>query len=770
MSVVIEDGIYEILYAIDPTKAIDCKGATDRSGENIWLFNKNDTAAQYWSITNYDDGVQIICSLSGRSMDLANNSLKNGTNIRQWDDNNSHAQRWDIVADGKTVTYNGSSYPSYVIKSHGTNFAVDVSGGGAKSGTNIQIFTANSTDAQRWIFIPIPYFNEQGTYKIVSAMDSKMCADVAGGSTANKANVQLYTDNGTPAQSWYTYLNDDQTITFINTNSMKALDNFGAVGAGGNALIHQINRTIAQRAFVKRYGHMTYAGQTVPTYLIEVQAGSGATPAVLDARYAKTTPGTNLFFHDVNYGLNQRWALIPEAAVAVDKMLTPAFYDYGTNIGNGRTTAEFQFACNWTEFQIRARFRTKTTNSGYSDWSSWKSAYDGLGGNNGWGDEWSPNITYSKSSADKKTLDIPIPEDYRVDGSKVTAMYCQVEMRTFKNFTQKDSMGYTLHCQNCGASVSKIKSYYWKPTAQVTSAVLSGSGLSIGYSSDLDDGGCSVTVWYGDISETATGQYGGSGSVLIPNTKITSLPSGSVECKVQVSTSTVSSDIASKSVTVTDANNRTVISISQGETDYGTHLITISDVRPASNANDKIVLRLSYGNNTLPASVRETNTTSTVYEAVSPLKTDITALAWMIKSDGTWDVKQMTLNPISDHMFCWTFDGGGAVLDLGTSRPGATQEDTIERESETYKIVGRDYESYRFKKIKTRDLSVSGIIVNSVEGHGNYEQLIALLNAGHATFRNSRGEILSVAVTAISKPLEHSDHTEVKVTQHQETR
>ena len=101
-------------------------------------------------------------------MEVTNNKIQNGTNVRQWEDNNSHAQRWDIEPDGKTVAIGGKSYPTYVIKSHGTEFAVDVSGGNAQAGTNIQLYTANGTDAQRWVFIPIETFTNGGTYKIVA--------------------------------------------------------------------------------------------------------------------------------------------------------------------------------------------------------------------------------------------------------------------------------------------------------------------------------------------------------------------------------------------------------------------------------------------------------------------------------------------------------------------------------------------------------------------------------------------------------------------------
>jgi hypothetical protein len=778
VSVVIADGIYEILCAADPTKAIDCQGASDNIGANIWLYNRNGSAAQYVSITNDDDGVQMVITLSGRAIDVAGGSFKNGSNVQQWEDNNSRAQRWDIDADGKTVTLNGTAYSSYVIKSHGTNYALDISGGGTKSGTNIQIYIANGTDAQRWLFIPIPYFNATGTYKIVSALDPEMCLDVAGGSTANAANVQLYTDNSTGAQGWLSAVNDDQTVCLINCKSMKALDDTGGTGQA-NAQIYNPNRSAAQRFFVKRYGTMKYGGQTVPTYLIITQAGSGSKYA-LDAAGGKSAKGTNIQFYTLNYSDAQRWGLIPESVYKDWGMAlnTPAFVDFGTSIGNDRTTAQFKFSCAWHKFQIRVRFRVRRVNANsFSDWSIWKSAYDGLGGNGGWCDAWTANMTWDSGTDDTKTFEVPIPEEYRVDGSSIIAMECEAEMRAFNTATVKDSTGasYTLYYH--GASANKIKTYYFKPTAGIGSVQLSGGGVSVGYASDLESGGCTVEVWYDGIKASATGKYGGKGSVLIPNKEITSYPSAAV-CQVRVISPThVKSDIVSSKITsISDADNRASIDITQSESEYGTHLITIPGVLPAKNANDEIVLRLTQNGKVAPAYVKETTSTATIYEAVSPLASEdkllaITALIWITKSDGSWDVKEIALSPISDHAYCWTFEGGGAVLDYGLNA-GPTQEDNEEREVETYKIIGRDYESYRFKKTKTRDLSVTGVVVKGRKGngHGSYDQFVALLNAGHATYRNRRGEIISVAVTAVSKPLEHRDYTEIKITQHQESR
>jgi Ricin-type beta-trefoil lectin domain/Glycosyl hydrolases family 18 len=81
----------------------------------------------------------------------------------------------------------------------------------------IQVYTCNGTNAQSWTV------NSNGTLTVLGN-----CLDVAGAGTANGTKVDLYPCNGTGAQSWTHQSNGE----LVNTNSGKCLDDTGFGGAG----------------------------------------------------------------------------------------------------------------------------------------------------------------------------------------------------------------------------------------------------------------------------------------------------------------------------------------------------------------------------------------------------------------------------------------------------------------------------------------------------------------------------------------------------------
>jgi hypothetical protein len=759
----IADGVYEIISALGPTVALDVKGASDKSGANIQVYTRNKTDAQKFGVTNYSDGAQIACALSGRCLDLANNQLKDGADVRQWEDNNSHAQRWDIEADGKTVTVGGTVYPTYVIKSHETNFVCDVDHLNTKPGTNVMIHTANGGDNQRWAFVPVETFkilSNGCTYKIVSAVDEEMVLDVSGASTADGANVQIYPDNDTNAQKWVPKLNDDQTMRFMNAMAYiknkqeKVLDDKSAgTKPGSNAQIYTANNTVAQSFLLRRSGFMIVDNQVFPTYLLEIQAGNNL---CLDVQGANTSPSTNVQLYTNNGTKAQHFAFVPSSAVdgtlPIPASLTPQ------NVAiNNKSSFVLTFICNHKEFQARCQYRVVSGSAkGISAWSSWKCPLDGLGGNQGWGDAWTPTLKLGIEDGDQKSTDIPMPEGYVIDGDKVTAVEVCVQIRAYQGYD---------NIQTHGNSASKNFMFHFKPTVRVTAVKLHGTGLRVYYESDLLDGGCAVTVSAMGQTVTESGKYGGHGYVLIPHGKLAHVPTGEIDVTATI-TKGISSDMASAKITVTDEPKRDVREIAITESSYGTYFVTV----PTVSANDDVILNVTCGGVVAATAVKSKMATTRVYESVPPLHKKASVILWAVKTDGTWIAVEKELDGIFDHSYVWTFDGGACVLDLSNSKPGATQEDSISRDVQDYKIISREYHSYRFNKTKERDLSVTGAIADDLPEKGAWNDFDALLAAGHATFRNARGEILPVAVTGISRPDSHKGWSEVKVTQKEESR
>ncbi|HEY4453311.1 MAG TPA: lectin [Pseudonocardiaceae bacterium] len=95
------------------------------------------------------------------------------------------------------------------ITSHeGSNLCLDVRGANSADGTPVQVYTCNGTSAQSWSV------NSNGTLTVLGK-----CLDVSAAGTANGTLVQLYTCNGTGAQSW-----SASNGELVNTNSGKCLD------------------------------------------------------------------------------------------------------------------------------------------------------------------------------------------------------------------------------------------------------------------------------------------------------------------------------------------------------------------------------------------------------------------------------------------------------------------------------------------------------------------------------------------------------------------
>ncbi|WP_394437503.1 PQQ-dependent sugar dehydrogenase [Streptomyces sp. SGAir0957] len=89
---------------------------------------------------------------------------------------------------------------------------LDVRGGDTADGTQIQIYTCNSSSAQKWTV---------GSDQTLKALGK--CLDVSGGGSADGTKVQLYTCNGSGAQKWAPQ--SDGTVR--NPQSAKCLDASG---------------------------------------------------------------------------------------------------------------------------------------------------------------------------------------------------------------------------------------------------------------------------------------------------------------------------------------------------------------------------------------------------------------------------------------------------------------------------------------------------------------------------------------------------------------
>lgn len=125
----------------------------------------------------------------------------------------------------------------FFIKNACSGQYLDVSGGIAANGTNVQQYKYNGTDSQKWYM----HYNGDGTYTIFTKLGSEngyaYALDISNGSTENYANVQIYRYNLTDSQKFQLGIGTNDAFVFFSkvTNYSKAIVlNGPTFNQGGN--------------------------------------------------------------------------------------------------------------------------------------------------------------------------------------------------------------------------------------------------------------------------------------------------------------------------------------------------------------------------------------------------------------------------------------------------------------------------------------------------------------------------------------------------------
>lgn len=247
---------------------------------------------------NIKDGTYTFSSKKKSSMtlDVVSNKNAAGTNIQLYTSTGASAQKWDIryVSDGW-----------YRIFKHGTDYALAIAGGAAKTGANIQLAKKSNSNAQMWKFVS----EGSGYYSIVSRLSSKFALDIAGGKTDNKTNIQLWKKNGSAAQSFRLYSNSPAATSNVNlakgTYTIKSMASTsysldvkgGSKSSGANVQLHKYNGSQAEKFYFRPDGK--------GYYIISV-IGSGK---VLSAKNASPIPGNNVVQSTYSGKDIQKWSL-----------------------------------------------------------------------------------------------------------------------------------------------------------------------------------------------------------------------------------------------------------------------------------------------------------------------------------------------------------------------------------------------------------------------------------------------------------------------------
>lgn len=260
---------YVTLINLSSGKVLDVTGASSTNGTNVQQYAGNGTRAQKWVAVKNGEAYHLVSALTSRVRLNANGSnvdieLNKGTNaVQAWIFASTLSTR-DTVNQVAASNKGSISDGFYEIQSGiNSKFVLDVTAAVTEVGTNVQLYSANGTNAQKykivtdglgystimnvhskkylgvasgarngsnlqlsdhladqwnekWIFGK----NSDGTYRIMSALNTAFVIDVLSGIGANGQNVQIYQSNGTNAQKFKLVKQNmtDQSTQFSNSN------------------------------------------------------------------------------------------------------------------------------------------------------------------------------------------------------------------------------------------------------------------------------------------------------------------------------------------------------------------------------------------------------------------------------------------------------------------------------------------------------------------------------------------------------------------------
>lgn len=290
-------GRYYIRPVISETRVLEVAGGSSNDCAYIQISALSMTPRQRFDVS-YDDqtGFYTIKSAnSGKSLDVPWANTTVGTKIWQYSANTTNAQKWVIKAD----TQRPGAFIITSALSTSEQLVLDIAGAMNTDGNSLTIYSMNGTAAQSFVFIPevalsTPgnYDLADGFYTITSSLPGGLVLDIAGASEADGAALQLYSANNTLAQVFHIKKDSDGFYSIHPANTTAALDvQYGNLLAGTPIWQYSSNNTAAQRwaLNINTDGSVTFISK-VSGLALDVCGGSNRPGTLLWQWYPNGTP------------------------------------------------------------------------------------------------------------------------------------------------------------------------------------------------------------------------------------------------------------------------------------------------------------------------------------------------------------------------------------------------------------------------------------------------------------------------------------------------
>ena len=326
------DGWYEIVPSESDTLCVGISGASKSDGAKVQLYSRNQTLAQLFKF-EYSDGYYRLISLnSEKAIGVKNGSIVPGSAVVQSSKQEDGSQQFSVKAnpDG-TYTFicvanalslscsslgseasivgqpSDSGYctfrlekPEYVVpeglvkisSSLDTDKVLDVANASESDGANVQLYSSNSTFAQKWMCTHVE--GHANVYRFESLCSGKNMAE-------RDSNVCVADPNpSAKSQMWLLAGINSGAYSFVNLESGKSLDvRYASTSNGTNVQTYEYNGSKAQQFIFEAVSPV--AGGT---YVIHSKSNYGQ---VVDVKFASTESGANVWSYEANGSGAQKW-------------------------------------------------------------------------------------------------------------------------------------------------------------------------------------------------------------------------------------------------------------------------------------------------------------------------------------------------------------------------------------------------------------------------------------------------------------------------------
>ena len=235
----LKEGLVTVFSSMGDNKALDVKSGDFSDGANVQLYDGNGTFAQKWNVTKVAGRAN---SYRFESVCSGKYLTADGSNVCQRGLDDSEVQIW---------TPRVSEHGGVVLENSANDKVLDVAGASTANGANVQVYGSNGTDAQRFYVDQVDPLQD-GMYALHIGSNYKQVVDVAGGSNSDGANIQSWESNNSGAQKWNIFKNNDGSYRIINAVNGKALDVSEAKAyVGANVQQYTWNGSNAQKWIVR---------------------------------------------------------------------------------------------------------------------------------------------------------------------------------------------------------------------------------------------------------------------------------------------------------------------------------------------------------------------------------------------------------------------------------------------------------------------------------------------------------------------------------------